>query len=694
MSCHPPDHARLCRLINDSLLPYYSEPQTISLTKEKETNLLIVLSQVSREIRSWENLHHFDSQQGLHSHSGDHHNCSANIVSVLVTFLTNESQYVRQSTSNLLVVISNFLAESGKKWDGFLDFLCLCLRVAISNLISPLSLSPIAGITDLDSHTVSFNLSVQGRLENANWLTMACLIQVLRNILKHLKQDYGDELVERYVHSVSYCLADISWDFLNDIHSGQTSEAHLSSSMNRHGKVGSPKSSFLFLGALLQLFCSLTHQSSFMEVGDGSLNKHLLLDKITSLVPKLLNWCFHKQGDYDHVYASPYLRHKMLMLMIRLSSQIQWQCSTLILWLHLLRKYFDDLLHKPIFGRHAGLDDCLEGSPFQADVVYGQLHKICIPHLQRQAIFLFLRCSFSLISLSKETDMKCSCSTSNSRLTCQLQYAQECCNRKKGLSELSEWLQRHVPLETFVDCGMYLEKCRGFALSFLQLYVDEDDFLFEVLLQLWNLPFPARQVEYNRKGKVLEEVEGDILFHLSNVLNPVHLFHLFLAELHYDHLVLLDYLISKDTGVHCVKYLLRCLRTISNSWHAFVEYSLHEVELSPSSVKKRKCYEDDADSCGKIEPPSAMVEGGRDLGVLDRQCKRNEKLGSMHNSMRGMTFENAKQCLLSLKRSVESLHEKNLFPYNPAALLRSFIRFQELCHQEEKAYHPKVGGMT
>lgn len=28
-------------------------------------------------------------------------------------------------------------------------------------------------------------------------------------------------------------------------------------------------------------------------------------------------------------------------------------------------------------------------------------------------------------------------------------------------------------------------------------------------------------------------------------------------QLHYDHMVLVDYLISKDVGVHCAQYLLR-----------------------------------------------------------------------------------------------------------------------------------------
>ncbi|XLS86498.1 hypothetical protein HN51_036664, partial [Arachis hypogaea] len=51
----------------------------------------------------------------------------------------------------------------------------------------------------------------------------------------------------------------------------------------------------------------------------------------------------------------------------------------------------------------------------------------------------------------------------------------------------------------------------------------------------------------------------------------LHLFHLFLSEasvnIHYDHQVLLDYLISKDTGISCAKYLLRPSRRFSDKIH-------------------------------------------------------------------------------------------------------------------------------
>ena len=97
-----------------------------------------------------------------------------------------------------------------------------------------------------------------------------------------------------------------------------------------------------------------------------------------------------------------------------------------------------------------------------------------------------------------------------------------------------------------------------------------------------------------------QEMKEDVLLHVSHIFNPLNLFHLFLAEasvshsddtniltssgifvfhlfeldaqllflfllhyvlfilqLHYDHQVLLDYLISKDTGISCAEYILR-----------------------------------------------------------------------------------------------------------------------------------------
>ncbi|KAM1476709.1 hypothetical protein PS2_037974 [Malus domestica] len=92
-----------------------------------------------------------------------------------------------------------------------------------------------------------------------------------------------------------------------------------------------------------------------------------------------------------------------------------------------------------------------------------------------------------------------------------------------------------------------------FAKSFLQLYIKEDDVLFKVLLQLLSVLFVPKN-GWKRKREHFR-IQRAIRFFMSYIFNP----------LRYDHQVLLDYLISKDTGISCAEYLLRCLRKVFNS---------------------------------------------------------------------------------------------------------------------------------
>lgn len=156
--------------------------------------------------------------------------------------------------------------------------------------------------------------------------------------------------------------------------------------------------------------------------------------------------------------------------MLRLSYQTRLGCSTLLSWLQLLQDYFEELLWKPITEFESGQDQCLEGSPFLS--LSNRVHGMPSLHLQRQTVLLFLRCCFSLISLTGETSKQCVCATLNSCLTFDLVTDLDCC-RKKGLLELYKWLQGHLPTNMFVDRKMYLERCIGFALSFLRLFMHE-----------------------------------------------------------------------------------------------------------------------------------------------------------------------------------------------------------------------------
>ncbi|KAK9165302.1 hypothetical protein Scep_000493 [Stephania cephalantha] len=630
-----------------SRLVSFAGPQLCQLcSMEVNDLLLLLLTNISRQIRLWSDQRHHRPEVEIsvsivaeEDYGTGFHDCLANTVSSLAVLLNVGNQYVQHLVSNLLVVVFHFLVKSEGKCDRFLHLLSLCVEAAISNVLP----SSHSATTDLERDSSGCILFMKQRMVNADLVTVDGLFQVMHLVLKHLKKDNAEESASVHIHSLISSVINIPWNLLDEIFEMPTNEAHVSCDVNAFlkGKSDYLMSRMLFLGTLLQLLCSLADQCVLIDT-----DREAVLDNIARLIPKLLSWCFAKQDPASNG-ISQYLRHKILMLMVRLSFLISWECSDILFWVQLLRKYFNDLLCQPISRSYVDADDCLNGSPFLASIAHGEeTYRIRTCHLQRQAILLFLKCSLSFVRLSNEADPKCSC---------DLLPGEECCNGKKVLAELLDWLQRHVSVDKFVDNENCTEECRDFALSFLQLYMDEDDFLFEALLQLSSLPFLAEQVEIsgecNRKFKALKD---EILFRVSNIFNPVHLFHIFLAELHYDHLVLLDYLISEDIGICCLQYLLRALRTVSNTWPLFVEFQVCRGETSSSSKKKKhgqskRCY-----------------------------------FGCEIDNQREMMFQNAKRCLLSLKQSIKDLNSKNLFPYNPAALLRSLDRFELLCHQQGK----------
>ncbi|RXH95635.1 hypothetical protein DVH24_008135 [Malus domestica] len=178
-----------------------------------------------------------------------------------------------------------------------------------------------------------------------------------------------------------------------------------------------------------------------------------------------------------------------------------------------------------------------------------------------------------------------------------------------------------------VDHEMYFEKCvtllnhssnytlKRCDLLFLQKL---DDVLFKVLLQLLSVLFVPKN-GWKRKREHFR-IQRAIRFFMSYIFNP----------LRYDHQVLLDYLISKDTGISCAEYLLSL----------FVEFSVGRHATNRSS--KRRKVASDVWSCKSTQ------SGGK-------------------------YFKEAKGCLLSLKNSIENLQRKDLFPYNPNVLLNRCV---------------------
>ncbi|GLT75258.1 hypothetical protein SLA2020_469940 [Shorea laevis] len=654
------DYAHLWRLFDD-YLPPSTEPQEVSISKDGEKRLLLALSQLSREIQL------LTANATSNLRQEDNH-CLSDIISRLISLLTVQSQFVPHLAGNILVAISEFVASSGSGWDFFIRLLCVYAEMVVTNM-SNVHFEP----SPLHSELLGFLVVFKDRLKNVNWLTVAGIIQVLRNILKYFKQERGDELVNVYLDSVHSCLLNVPWssmDVVFDDHYGNKKYNI------EYGSEKEPR--VLFLGNFIQFLCSFAEQVCSVETLGGSLDKHVILPKIINLIPKLLYWCLGNGGNCVNKRISQYLKHKLLGLMIRLSCQICLDSLVLLSWLTLLHDYFQEHLYEPVM-QIGDKDDCLGDSPFLSSVSHGEEYSNSMSccHLQRQAIFLFLRCSISLINLKGDTEMHCSCSTASSCLVSEAMPDLCCCTRKKGLLQIYTWLCGHLPIDMFIDHEMYTVKCIKFASFLLQLYVNEDDMLFGLLLQL--LSFPSyEEKQIHKEQWEFKVVKEDAHFHVSNVFNPINLFHLFLAELHYDHQVLLDYLISKDNGISCAEYLLRCLRMVSDSWQLFVEFSVGRQVKNHSFSKRRKLLSHGSSFQTKL--PSRSVKNS--CLSVEQKLEGNSSYHCELNTTGEQAYWKARDCLLSLKTSMENLHQKNLFPYNPEVLLKRLRRFQELCFKQ------------
>ncbi|KAK4367706.1 hypothetical protein RND71_011498 [Anisodus tanguticus] len=212
-----------------------------------------------------------------------------------------------------------------------------------------------------------------------------------------------------------------------------------------------------------------------------------------------------------------------VILMIRLSNQIHLDYSIVILWLDLIHTYFQDILLQPMDGQEFGVDKNLEGSPFWVMTFDMKKKWISSKHLQRLAIFLFFKCSSSLLNMKETTDQHYACK--NLKSCSGFDLNPKLCSRRKALLELHEWLREHLPGDRF-DHDMYSEKCMDFVSSFLQLYMQEDDILFGMLLQMFCLPFYSEKFT-NEVALSDDELRQFSL--ISHLFHPIHFFHLFLA---------------------------------------------------------------------------------------------------------------------------------------------------------------------
>ncbi|GER35691.1 pentatricopeptide (PPR) repeat-containing protein [Striga asiatica] len=566
-----PEHLRLRRLLDESLRSF-SDITSINLTEELEKDLLIALSQVLRRIKQWtcdfdsdeesltEPVDDTDCSVSLNSHTDSFHSLNK-FVGDLTVLLNAESRYAQLLVENILVAISEFLLASDSCWDDFMQSLCLCLEGEISKSL-------------LDT-------------KSASWPVMASIFRVLRNILKFIKQDCDNKLVEAHLVSIISLLLNLPWNVLREAyfeHKFETLEGSSRDASVLQKEVVKSKEITIFFGNLIQFLCSLVSHISSLDDGVGF---PTVMCRTIDLVPKLTMWCNTELQNSLHVRISHYFRHKVLILMVKLSSNTLIEQTVHVKWIDLLSNHFQDLLLQPISRGESVQVDFLEGSPFCTSIVDNDSQNVPSCHLQRLTVFLFLK-----RSLSQNVDS-------------------ECCTENMGLAKLYEWLRTQIPHDILVNDELYFDRCVRFTLSFLQLFMHEDDILFQMLLQLFRVPFcPERRVTI--KDDSLADVKNHSFFLVSDVFNPIHIFHLFLAQIHYDHQVFLDYLISKDTGSSCAEYLLRSLRVLCNSWSSFVEFPGLEENLGRLSRKRQRVLVDSTHGTKDCTNNTLPFEAARD----------------------------------------------------------------------------------
>uniref|UniRef100_A0ACD5UXF8 Uncharacterized protein n=1 Tax=Avena sativa TaxID=4498 RepID=A0ACD5UXF8_AVESA len=669
--------ARLCDLVADSLLPYL-EPEAPAtrrpeLTREEERCVLLALARVNRVIRGWDDdeVDVVDASEQIVSCSGEAHSCCmppdqhfddgfsclANITSIVVGLHHFCSDYIKHSAGNILMAISNSLMKFEAVWIHFVELVWATIHtvstcahnhstIGATNCSikgSTCRTSAVESIshktTTTDTSITSFMVLLKLRCVNISRLIMISLFRVLHIILKFLKlseSEFKDDFICLSIHHIQK----LRWDPGYQLIAGKAvslvkdDQHSLSKDYAQFGIVS---------GSLLQFVCSLVDQSGMEDMG-----RRDILVKLVDVIPRLVTFL----QDQQPKGLSQYYKHKILMLMIRLKPHMQQNCSHIIGLLKLLRDHFQNLLHEPMSQHITELENCLEGSPFLLSVVgLGELQDKSTRHLQRQAMYLFLSYCIFLACSGNGSRQQCSCKTDD--FCHEVQGCTNHCNYF-GLSEISDWFQK-----CWLDKILDSESSTDIVLYVLQLYMEEDDILFIILLQLLDAPLISLAID-NMETKWTYKLMGAKLF--SIIFDPVHTFHLLLSLLHYDHLVLVDYLISKDVGVHCAQYLLRCLRLVSQSWNAFVDDSVYEAHIQNLTCKRQRTVKNINSFTG------SSIQGTKLGSSRDKESKSKKQL-----------FLSAKVCLLSLKRTLEDLHQKDLFPYNPKPLLKSLARFVELC---------------
>ena len=228
-------------------------------------------------------------------------------------------------------------------------------------------------------------------------------MELLCNILK-LGQFISDECADVYLDIADTYIVDVAWILLHKLSLGETIYTLNSSSeidpLSLRNKAPHYVERELVLGSLLQILCSLVHVivSKNGEVEGGNiLNQWPMVAKVNELIPAFSIQVLAPHSHSCHDCISDFLRHKLLMLMIRISDCFLQKPCTFILWLDLLWKHAADLLGYSLPDREIH-EISLVGSLFWTSLHHCNKDSVtCKHHLQSHAIYFLFKCSLILI---------------------------------------------------------------------------------------------------------------------------------------------------------------------------------------------------------------------------------------------------------------------------------------------------------
>ncbi|CAM6065650.1 unnamed protein product [Sphagnum tenellum] len=388
----------------------------------------------------------------------------------------------------------------------------------------------------------------------------------------------------------------------------------------------------LALGALLQLLCTALqklelnvgeHDSKYLEIGT------LLVKNVGELIPVLAQVALVSHKPFgDASFIPSFLRHKFLRLMLVLSGRFRDSQALALICLRALCYHGADLITFTLreTSEISSLENNLLGSCFASSQAKTQVltrsqgaDAGSLRHLQRRALLLLFRIKAYCIVQSSSVALQSGADYSRDNSgTSTVDCASE------ANSAILNWLR--IQSHDFTN-----EKYIATELSTLlvQFYIDEDDLMIEMLLQC---------LEWNPSQLESTELEPGIHDLVSEFM-PLHLFNALLAAIMYDHMVLVDFLISETTGPLCLQYVLGCLRLMMSISAEFG----HDDGMGSTSI----------------------------LAPLEGQVKRGK-----------FWFQKTVECLLELKVTIERLHHRQLFPYNPSVLLKRLCVLEELLQKE------------